>query len=65
MTRKREFALYKGENFIRFGTKKQLAEFLGVKERTICFYRPPTYVSRTEGRGLVVVDITGWDKDER
>ena len=61
---KREFALYKGEDLFAFGTRKELAEKIGVKEETIMFYGSPTYQKRVDGRGWAVVEITGWDKDE-
>ena len=61
---KREFALYRGEELLQFGTRKELAKFLDVKEETIKFYGSPSYQKRHDGRGLAVVEITGWDKDE-
>lgn len=59
----REYALYKGEDLIQFGTRKELADFLGVKESTIRFYESPAYQRRHSGSGLAVVEITGWDKE--
>lgn len=64
MARKREFALYKGEELFAFGTRKELADLIGVKETTIEFYGSPTYQRRVDGRGWAVTEITGWDKDE-
>lgn len=61
---KREFALYKGEELFAFGTRKELAEKIGVKEKTIMFYGSPTYQKRVDGNGWAIVEITGWDKDE-
>lgn len=60
----REFALYKGENLIAFGSRKELAEKIGVKEESIKFYGSPTYQKRTNGRSWAVVEVTGWDKDD-
>ena len=34
----KEYALYKGDNYLCGGTKKQLAEYLGVKVHTITYY---------------------------
>lgn len=51
------YALYKGDEFIMIGTQKELADYLGVKENTIYFYSTPTYMRRTDGRGLVTVKI--------
>ena len=44
--KKRIYSLYKGEEWIKDGTRKELAEYLGVKERTITFYGTPTYAKR-------------------
>jgi len=43
-----EYALYKGDEFLALGTKEDLAEFLGVKVKTINFYRTKTYLKRIE-----------------
>lgn len=40
------YAIYKGDKFIDLGTKKELSERLGVKERTIKFYSSPSYLKR-------------------
>lgn len=43
---KKEYALYKGEELLEIGTIKEIAKKQGVKERTISFYRTPTYLRR-------------------
>lgn len=35
------YALYKGDEFLFVGTKKECAEFLGVTERTISYFLTP------------------------
>lgn len=50
----RDYALYKGDEFIDLGTKEYLASVLGVDKRTIDFYSYPVYQKRTGGRGYVV-----------
>lgn len=45
----RIYALYKGEQYIIDGTKQELADYLGVKIRTIDFYLSPTYAKRGKG----------------
>lgn len=40
------YALYKGDQFLIAGTKKELAEYLGVKEKTIYFYTTEVYKKR-------------------
>lgn len=52
-----EYALYHGDNFIDLGSKKHLADLLGVKESTIAFYMSPTYQKRNNYRGYVVIKI--------
>lgn len=55
----KEYALYKGDELIGMGTKKELAKQLGVKPQTIHFYATPSYTNRTSekrGRRLVPLD---------
>lgn len=40
------YALYKGDKWITDGTKKELADYLGVNERTIYFYSSEVYKKR-------------------
>lgn len=40
------YAMYKGEECLGIGTKKELAELLKVNYKTICFYTSPTYKKR-------------------
>lgn len=42
----KEFALYKGEELIAMGTKKEIAEQLGVSASTIGYYGTPVYARR-------------------
>lgn len=59
MNREKNYALYRGEKFLGIGTKKELAELLGVKVETISFYNTPAYTKRTspdKGRRLVCID---------
>ena len=52
----KEFALYKGEALIATGTKREIAEQLGVSASTIGYYGTPVYARRTsdtKGRRLV------------
>ena len=54
------YAIYKGDNFLRSGTKYQLANYLGVKLRTIDFYLTPTYKKRSkEGKNRINVVYLG------
>lgn len=40
------YALYKGEQLLATGTLLQIAYKMGVKLRTIAFYKTPTYKKR-------------------
>lgn len=53
----KEYALYRGDEFLKIGTTQELADYLGVKIRTILFYASPTYLKRTNGNGYVVIKI--------
>lgn len=57
MTKKKEYALYKGDKFIDIGTKEYLAELLNVKKETIEFYASPTQLKRIKDNAYVVVKI--------
>lgn len=46
----KEYALYKGEELIAMGTKKEIAEQLGVSASTIGFYGTPVYARRTNDK---------------
>ena len=59
MNREKNYALYRGEKFLGIGTKKELAELLNVKVKTISFYGTPAYKKRTneaKSRRLVLID---------
>ena len=57
MSKEKIYALYKGDSFIAMGTKKELADYLGVTIRTISFYSTPTYQKRYNYKGWVVIRI--------
>lgn len=48
MSKKRQYALYKGDEYIFGGTKEEIAKYLGVKLNTISFYSKPAYLKRTK-----------------
>lgn len=53
----KEYAYYdRNDNFIDIGTKKELAERLGVKPGTIEFYCSPSQRKRTK-KGIRVIPI--------
>lgn len=52
----KEYALYKGEGLLAMGTKREIAEQLGVSASTIGYYGTPVYARRTsdtKGRRLI------------
>lgn len=58
MNKKKQFALYKGESLITFGTKEEIAKERNVKVASISFYKTPTYKKRTsEEKGLRLVEL--------
>lgn len=44
----KQYALYKGDKYLFGGTIKELAKYLGVKEKTIRFYSTPCYLKRID-----------------
>ena len=48
----KEYALYKGDEFIAIGTIKELAKMQGVKEETIRYYTSKVYRKRTTEEGI-------------
>ena len=44
------YALYKGDEFIDLGTKKELAKKYNIKEHTIVFYASPAYKRRIKDK---------------
>ena len=44
MSKKRQYALYKCDEYIFGGTKEEIAKYLGVKLNTISFYSKPAYL---------------------
>ena len=48
MKKIKEYALYKGEILLAMGNISQIANKMGVKYRTIAFYKTPTYLKRRQ-----------------
>lgn len=53
----KEYALYKGEELIAMGAKKEIAAQLGVSASTIGYYGTPVYARRTSENGRRLVEI--------
>lgn len=59
MNKEKTYALYKGDELLGVGTKKELAELLNIKIETLSFYYTPAYKKRTSpdrGRRLVLIE---------
>lgn len=53
----KEYALYKGEELIAMGTKREIAEQLGVSPSTVGYYGTPVYARRTSDNGRRLVKL--------
>ena len=51
------YAVYKGENIIAMGTRKELAELLKVKIRTINFWASPANYKRDKGKRKIAIKV--------
>lgn len=52
----KEYALYKGDELLAMGTKREIAEQLGISVRSVTCYGTPSYAKRTnekDGRRLI------------
>lgn len=58
----REYALYKGEELLSFGTIGEIAEEMGVKKDTVRYYKTPAYKRKlvkrkTRGKQRILIEI--------
>lgn len=53
----KEYALYKGEELLATGTKREIAEQLGVSPSTVGYYGTPVYARRTSENGRRLVEL--------
>lgn len=51
------YALYHGDKFIDLGTKKYLADLLGVSINTISYYMTPSHRKRSNNQGYIVIKV--------
>lgn len=57
-----EYALYKGEELLAIGKVDEIAEQMGVKEKTIQYYQTPTWQKRCKkenSKRRVLIKIEG------
>lgn len=55
----KEYALYKGDEFVTIGTIEEIANFLGIKIESVKFMTYPTHKKRSESRtnASILVDL--------
>lgn len=53
----KQYALYKGDEFLEIGTRQELAEYLGVSITTIDFYKSKAWLERSGYRSYVLVEV--------
>jgi DNA-binding CsgD family transcriptional regulator len=53
----KEHALYKGEELLAIGTKREIAEQLGVSASTVGYYGTPVYARRTSENGRRLIKL--------
>lgn len=51
------YAAYKGDEFVDLGTKRELAESLGVTEKAIELFMSPSYKARKSETKTIVIRI--------
>lgn len=57
--KRKTYALYNGDTFIDLGSRKYIADLLGVKESTVEFYTSSVWRRRhkRDGEGIIVIVI--------
>lgn len=53
----KQYALYKGDEFLEIGTRQELAEYLGVSITTIDFYKSRAWLDRSGYKSYVLVEV--------
>ena len=53
------YALYRGDKFLFLGTRKEVAEYMGIRHKSVTFYGTPTYLKRIKNynKCYIVVKI--------
>lgn len=61
----KEYALYKGDEFVMIGTIEEIAKFLDVKIESVKFMTSPTHKKRAEGKAnrSILVDLDDDDEE--
>lgn len=53
----KQYALYKGDEFLEIGTRQELAKYLGVSITTIDFYKSRAWLDRSGYKSYVLVEV--------
>ena len=53
----KEYALYKGDELLAMGTKREIAEQLGVSASTVGYYGTTVYARRASENGRRLLEI--------
>lgn len=53
----KEYALYKGDELLAMGTKREIAEQLGISVNSVSYYGTPVYARRTSENGRRLVKL--------
>lgn len=53
----KEYALYKGDELLAMGTKREIVAQLGVSASTIGYYGTPVYARRTSEDGRRLIEL--------
>lgn len=62
MAKKKEYALYDGDEYIMSGSLDEIANHLGIKRKSVFFYSSPTH-KRRDPNGIAVVAVPDDDED--
>lgn len=61
MASKYEYAMYRGDQFLAIGTKKELCNFKGINENSFSYMQSPVYRQRTKNydKTIFIIRIGG------
>lgn len=65
MANKKIYAMYKGDDFLCEGTKEEICEFAGIKEKTFNYYRTKHWIVNRDNGSNNRTIIIRIDKEDR
>jgi hypothetical protein len=63
MFKRKIYAIYKGDEFLCEGTARECAEFLGVKQKTVFWWKSPVNHRRNKGNKKIAIVIEEEEND--